>query len=215
MLGIMIKDLYETVLVKKNMLSLILGLVAIFVCSFVLKNLYSFILIVGICIPFMGSTVLQCSVEQDEISGFDKVQLTYPLTKKEIILSKYISGIIFVCFISLFALIETLIYVYGYGVVDIVTGLTVWFMGVLISVIELAICYVGFIWLGNKKGIFMYIVMCLGVAIIYILTSLNIGIESILQLDRPILIFLGIVIAFISLILSYLGALKIYTRKYS
>lgn len=215
MLGIMIKDLYEIILVKKNILSLIFGIIAIFISSFVLKNLYSFILIVGICIPFMGSTVLQCSVEQDEISGFDKIQLTYPLTKKEIILSKYISGIIFVCFISLFALIETFIYVYSYNVIDITTGLTVWFIGVLISLIELAICYVGFIWLGNKKGIFMYIVMCLGVAIIYILTSLNIGIENILQLDKVILIFIGIVIAVVSLILSYFGALKIYSKKYS
>ena len=51
-------------------------------------------LIVVLLFPVMGSTLLQMTVEQDEKAEFDRIQLTYPLSKSEIVLSKYLGGLI-------------------------------------------------------------------------------------------------------------------------
>ena len=43
-----------------------------------MRGPYGFLLIVVLLFPIMGSTLLQMTVEQDEKSEFDRIQLTYP-----------------------------------------------------------------------------------------------------------------------------------------
>ena len=94
MLGIIIKDYYESFCLKKNLISMIFAFTALIVLVMLMKNLYSFILIVGITLPMMGTSTLQYSTEQDEISNYNKILLTFPLIKKEIVKAKIISTLI-------------------------------------------------------------------------------------------------------------------------
>ena len=65
MLGIIIKDYYETFCLKKNIIGMLFSLSVVVLIVAFLHNLYSFILIVGITLPMMGASTLQSSLEQD------------------------------------------------------------------------------------------------------------------------------------------------------
>ena len=52
---------------------------------------YFFMLITAFVFPLLGCSSIESSLEQDEKVNFDKIQLTFPITKTEIVLSKYIT----------------------------------------------------------------------------------------------------------------------------
>ena len=82
MLGIILKDYYETFCIKKNLWGTIFGFGCIALISVFMQNFYSFCLIVGIILPMIGCSPLQYAMEQDDISKFDDILLTFPITKK-------------------------------------------------------------------------------------------------------------------------------------
>ena len=87
MKGIILKDLYEGFCLKKNMLNWIISMIFISVLTAVsgfMRGTYGFLLIVVLLFPLMGSSLLQQTIEQDEKSEFDRIQLTYPLSKREL-----------------------------------------------------------------------------------------------------------------------------------
>ena len=82
MFGIILKDYYESFCIKKNLLGTLFGFGSIALLSVLMKNFYSFFLFVGIAFPMIGCSPLQYAMEQDDISKFDDILLTFPLTKK-------------------------------------------------------------------------------------------------------------------------------------
>ena len=97
MRGIILKDLYEGFCIKKNLINWLASMIftsALTAISEFMRGAYGFLLIVVLLFPVMGSTLLQMTVEQDEKAEFDRIQLTYPLSKSEIVLSKYLGGLI-------------------------------------------------------------------------------------------------------------------------
>lgn len=94
MLGIVIKDYYETFCLKKNIIEMIFSLSVILLVVALIDNLYAFVLIVGITLPMMGASTLQSSMEQDEISKFDQILLTFPITRQEIVKAKLLSSLL-------------------------------------------------------------------------------------------------------------------------
>ena len=93
MRGIILKDLYEGFCIKKNLINWLASMIftsALTAISEFMRGAYGFLLIVVLLFPVMGSTLLQMTVEQDEKAEFDRIQLTYPLSKSEIVLSKYL-----------------------------------------------------------------------------------------------------------------------------
>lgn len=122
MRGIILKDLYEGFCIKKNMLNWLISLGLITVLTTVnsmMRGTYGFLLIVVMILPMMGSTLLQMTVEQDEKAEFDRIQLTYPLSKMEIVLSKYLGGLLVQGGILLLSFLFLLIYVYGYQTIPL------------------------------------------------------------------------------------------------
>ena len=97
MRGIILKDLYEGFCIRKNTLNWAISMIFISFLTGInsmMRGPYGFLLIVVLLFPIMGSTLLQMTVEQDEKSEFDRIQLTYPLSKREIVLSKYLGGLL-------------------------------------------------------------------------------------------------------------------------
>ena len=122
-----------------------------------MRGAYGFLLIVVLLFPVMGSTLLQMTVEQDEKAEFDRIQLTYPLSKSEIVLSKYLGGLIVQGGMTLYSFVFVLIYVYGYRTITLEDALPTWGIGVVGGVIYFAVSYVAYFWLGNLKGVTFYI----------------------------------------------------------
>ena len=216
MLGIIIKDYYESFCLKKNLISMIFAFTALIVLVMLMKNLYSFILIVGITLPMMGTSTLQYSTEQDEISNYNKILLTFPLTKKEIVKAKIISTLILSFSINLLiSLPITLIYTFIYQTTNLDTALLIWLFGFILTFIMTAIQNIGLFTLGNKKGTIVFVIFIIVVAIGYVYSNIFIGIETIVELTTPTLLIFETLIAIILNIISFYACVKIYSIKNS
>ena len=216
MLGIIIKDYYESFCLKKNLISMIFAFTALIVLVMLMKNLYSFILIVGITLPMMGTSTLQYSTEQDEISNYNKILLTFPLIKKEIVKAKIISTLILSTLSNLLiSLPITLIYVFIYQAVNLDIALLIWLFGFILTFIMTAIQNIGLFTLGNKKGSIVLFIFTIVVAISYIFSYVFVGIETIVELTTPTLLIFETLIAIILNIISFYACVKIYSIKNS
>lgn len=216
MLGIIIKDYYESFCLKKNLISMIFAFTALIVLVMLMKNLYSFILIVGITLPMMGTSTLQYSTEQDEISNYNKILLTFPLIKKEIVKAKIISTLILSTLSNLLiSLPITLIYVFIYQAVNLDIALLIWLFGFILTFIMTAINNIGLFTLGNKKGTIAFVIFIIVVAIGYVYSNIFIGIETIVELTTPTLLIFETLIAIILNIISFYACVKIYSIKNS
>lgn len=216
MLGIIIKDYYESFCLKKNLISMIFAFTALIVLVMLMKNLYSFILIVGITLPMMGTSTLQYSTEQDEISNYNKILLTFPLIKKEIVKAKIISTLILSTLSNLLiSLPITLIYVFIYQAVNLDIALLIWLFGFILTFIMTAIQNIGLFTLGNKKGTIAFVIFIIVVAIGYVYSNIFIGIETIVELTTPTLLIFETLIAIILNIISFYACVKIYSIKNS
>ena len=114
MRGIILKDLYEGFCIKKNLINWLASMIftsALTAISEFMRGAYGFLLIVVLLFPVMGSTLLQMTVEQDEKAEFDRIQLTYPLSKSEIVLSKYLGGLIVQGGMTLYSFVFVVSYV--------------------------------------------------------------------------------------------------------
>ena len=69
--------------------------------------------------------------------------------------------------------------------------------------------------MGNKKGSIMYMIFMVAAAIIYILSFFNFDVMSIVNVNHNILLMIGIILAVMTLMGSYILSVKIYTKRYS
>ena len=218
MKGIILKDLYEGFCLKKNMLNWIISMIFISVLTAVsgfMRGTYGFLLIVVLLFPLMGSALLQQTIEQDETSEFDRIQLTYPLSKREIVLSKYLGGLIVQGGMTLYSFLFLLIYVYGYQTITLGDAVPAWAMGAAVGMIYFAVSYAVYFWLGNLKGVIFTFLSMIIFVVAFLFSVWNIGLKEMLQVDKSIwmLCLWGMAVMFMAL--SYWISVKIYVKKHS
>lgn len=216
MLGIVKKDFYDTFCIPKNLLGNLGGYLALFVLAFMFgpdRTIMPPILV--LCIPMTTVSVLQAALEQDEMVKFDEIMLTYPLTKKEIVLARFIDNLIYAGINAVISILMMLVYVYGGKTTDLQTGLWYCAVGLVVSLVITAVFSVGFYILGNKKGTILYLVLVVVAAIIYSMMRLNFSFAWILNLNPWLLFVIGLVAGILFMMGSYWGCLKIYTRRHS
>ena len=216
MLGIIIKDYYESFCLKKNLISLLFVFIIFSLVIILMNNLYALILLVGITLPIAGTSTLQETLKQDEISNYNKILLTFPLIKKEIVKAKIISTLILSTLSNLLiSLPITLIYVFIYQAVNLDIALLIWLFGFILTFIMTAIQNIGLFTLGNKKGSIVLFIFTIVVAISYIFSYVFVGIETIVELTTPTLLIFETLIAIILNIISFYACVKIYSIKNS
>lgn len=216
MWGIVKKDFYDTFCIPKNLLSNILGYLAMIILAVLMgQNRYMMMLFVVVCIPMTTISVFQMALEQDEKVQFDEIMLTYPVTKKEIILARFIDNFIYMGINTVISVIMVLGYVYLGKTVDIRTGMFYVAAGIAVSLIATAVFSIGFYLLGNKKGTILYVGMVIIVALFYGLSSSGQWISRIFQTDPRILTGIALILGGLLMAGSYWVCLKIYTRQHS
>ena len=216
MWGIVKKDFYDTFCIPKNLLSNILGYLAMIILAVLMgQNRYMMMLFVVVCIPMTTISVFQMALEQDEKVQFDEIMLTYPVTKKEIILARFIDNFIYMGINTVISVIMVLGYVYLGKTVDIRTGMFYVASGIAVSLIATAVFSIGFYLLGNKKGTILYVGMVIIVALFYGLSSRGQWISRIFQTDPRILAGIALILGGLLMAGSYWVCLKIYTRQHS
>lgn len=216
MWGIVKKDFYDTFCIPKNLLSNILGYLAMIILAVLMgQNRYMMMLFVVVCIPMTTISVFQMALEQDEKVQFDEIMLTYPVTKKEIIMARFIDNFIYMGINTVISVIMVLGYVYLGKTVDIRTGMFYVAAGIAVSLIATAVFSIGFYLLGNKKGTILYVGMVIIVALFYGLSSRGQWISRIFQTDPRILTGIALILGGLLMAGSYWICLKIYTRQHS
>lgn len=216
MWGIVKKDFYDTFCIPKNLLGNLGGYLALFLCAFIIgPGRVALPLFLVLCIPMTTVSVLQAALEQDEMVKFDDIMLTYPLTKKEIVLARFIDNMIYVGINAVISVLMMLVYVYGAKTTDLQTGLLYCALGLVVSLVTTAVFSVGFYILGNKKGTILYIALVLVATISYCFTQLNFSFAWILNMNPWMLFAIGLVIGILFMLGSYWGCVKIYTRHHS
>lgn len=216
MWGIIKKDFYDTFCIPKNLLSNVLGYLAMVVLAVLMgPNRYMMMLFVVLCIPMTTISVFQMALEQDEKVQFDEIMLTYPVTKKEIILARFIDNFIYMGINTVISVITVLGYVYLGKTVDIRTGMFYVTAGIAVSLIATAVFSIGFYLLGNKKGTILYIGMVIISALFYGLSSRGQWISRIFQTDPRILMGIALILGVLLMAGSYWVCLKIYARQHS
>lgn len=218
MRGIILKDLYEGFCIRKNTLNWTISIIFISFLTAVnsmMRGPYGFLLIVVLLFPMLGSTLLQMTVEQDEKSEFDRIQLTYPVSKQEIVLSKYLSGLIVQGGMILYSFLFLLVYVYGYKTLTLGEAISTWGIGVAGSLVYFSVSYMVYFWLGNMKGvIFTFITMAV-LVIGFLFSVFNVGLEELMAISKGTWVVVSLSAGVCLMVISYLVSLKIYTKKHS
>lgn len=214
MLGIMKKDFFETFCIKKNLIEFVFGIVALVICFILMPSKYITMLIVALSVPLMSVSPLQYSIERDEISKFDQILMTFPISKKKIVATKFLETYIFalICFLGM-SLPIVLLAIYYYSVLTLQEGILLLLISLIFSLIVLPILNVGFMTLGNKKGLIIYVIISLLFGICYIAIGFMFGVEQLLRISLYRWLIYGGLVALISNILGYFICLKIYDKS--
>lgn len=210
------KDFFETFCIKKNLIEFVFGIVALVICFILMPSKYITMLIVALSVPLMSVSPLQYSIERDEISKFDQILMTFPISKKTIVATKFLETYIFalICFLGM-SLPIVLLAIYYYSVLTLQEGILLLLISLIFSLIVLPILNVGFMTLGNKKGLIIYVIISLLFGICYIAIGFMFGVEQLLRISLYRWLIYGGLVALISNILGYFICLKIYDKKHS
>ena len=122
----------------------------------VFRTKYVFALSCGLVLPLLGTSMLQFSMEQDDIAHFYKLERTYPLTIRQIVLAKYILALLCIGFFLLVSFGLSFLYVYGYRVTTSGRVCKSGFRNP-VGLTFLSITYLGYFLFGARKGIILYV----------------------------------------------------------
>ena len=215
MKGIMLKDLYENFYIKKNLASYIFGALIIGLAAFFIDTNYAFILYTMLLTIVFGSATLEASYEQDEKANFYKLQFTFPMTKAEIVVSKYLLALICTGISLLIALIYALASVYLRHLVTLTEALTVWGLSICVSLVFTSVVYIFYFLLGKKIGTIIYVAAAAILGGMYGSSTVFFGIESYTSMDTAARLWFLLPASLAVFVLSCLLSIQIYKKKYS
>ena len=215
MKGIMLKDLYENFYIKKNLASYIFGALIIGLAAFFIDTSYAFILYTMLLTIVFGSATLEASYEQDEKANFYKLQFTFPMTKAEIVVSKYLLALICTGISLLIALIYALASVYLRHLVTLTEALTVWGLSICVSLVFTSVVYIFYFLLGKKIGTIIYVAAAAILGGMYGSSTVFFGIESYTSTDTAVRLCFLLPASVVVFVLSCLLSIQIYKKKYS
>lgn len=206
MRGLILKDLF---ILKQNYKTFFVLIIFFILAMFQNSSAASFTSVINAVFTMMITT----TISYDNLAKWDKYALTMPITRKEMVLSKYICSIIF----NLIGLVLGIVIVFAMGIIRNNLNIT----EIFISAISSAIVMIIFISLMfplvykfgvEKFRIFLILIFMIPVFFILALSNMtNVG-----KLIDKWLIYIIIsvpVIAIIGFVLSYFISIKIYENK--
>ena len=214
MRGIIYKDLYDNFLIWKNLASYLFGVAAILVSVVLLPDSEYYFILLILMLNFIGSCAMEASVEQDDASNFNRLLISFPVTKKEIVIARYILALIFIAVSNLLGLGITVIHVLIGGALGFREAFSIWLLGLCVSLIFAGISYIGYISFGKRKGTWLFIFLVVVIATGYGSMSAIYGIEQFVQMDKTLLLCTGFPVSVLVFALSCMISIEIYKRKF-
>lgn len=200
---------------KGQIISSLSNIATMIIIGMFFRNLYGLALIVILSVPIGGCGFIQIVMEKEERTNFDKRVISLPVTKKEIVLARFMTSFIYLMINMLISFIYTLAHVYLWHVVTLDVALMLWGIGILLGLFMIGLNSIGYHWLGARKGTFLYLVI-VGLSIaVYLAIFLGLNVEQLLNLGSTVLFLIGCALTLLILLISYFVSLKIFERKYS
>lgn len=213
----MTKDLYQNFYIQRKRISMIMSYVVIIASILLIRNEYGIVFSSLIYVPFtLAPTLIQVSSERDLISNYDKVQLTMPVTKKDVITAKYLLGFIYSLFNTGVLLLLFMLQILFVKSITFKVGMYLILASFLLSLVSMSINYLSFIVLGSKGGIIYAGVMAIILIGYFFNPSLinsEIIIDTLLTMKSTTLIGIGFIVPSMLLLLSYLCSVLYFTKK--
>ncbi len=215
MRGIIYKDLYDNFRIWKNLASYIFALIFVGGWAFLFsESEYYFVLLIMV-IVLCGACAVESSAEQDEAANFNRLLISFPVTKEEIVIAKYILALIFIAGANILSLIVTVIHVMIVGTLNFSEALPVWAVGVCVSFFITGIIYIEYFIFGKRIGTIVFVVLIAVAAGAYGSLSVIFGIEKFVQMDKTLLLCAGFPVSVLVFAVSCLISIFVYKKKYS
>lgn len=217
MLGVITKDLYQNFYIKRKRMGMIVSYIVAMAGVLLFRNEYGFVFSTLFYVPFtLTTTLIQVSSERDAVSNYDKIQLTMPVKKTDVITAKYLLGILYSLFNTGFLFVGLLLHITFVKIISFEIGLYMIIASFLLSLFFIAFNYVTYIVLGSKGGI-VYASFMLAFLLLYYFFPSLIDYERIvkylLTMQNSNLIVIGVFISILSVIVSYLISILYYSKK--
>ncbi len=215
MRGIIYKDLYDNFRIWKNLASYIFGLVIIAGWGLLFsESEYYFVLLIMV-IVLIGACGMESTMEQDESANFNRLLISFPVTKAEIVIAKYILALIFIAGANFLSLATTVFHVVFVGPLGFSEALPIWGVGVGASFVISGIIYIEYFLFGKRIGTIIFVVFIAVAAGAYGSLSVIFGIEKFVQMDKTFLLCAGLPLSVLVFAGSCLISIFIYKKKYA
>lgn len=213
MRGIIYKDLCDNFLVWKNLAAYFFALIFIIGGTIIAADSQYYFILLILMACLIGTCAMESSAEQDEVANFNRLLISFPVSKEEIVIAKYILALVFIAAANGMSLIITVIHVLIDGVLDFSQALPIWALGVYLSLIFSGISYIGYMMLGKKKGTIIYVLLVIIIAGAYGSMHVIYGIEKFVQMDKTLLLLIGLPVSVLLFALSCMISIQIYKKK--
>lgn len=206
MRGLILKDLF---ILKQNYKTFFVLIIFFILAMFQNSSATSFTSVINAVFTMMITT----TISYDNLARWDKYALTMPITRKEMVLSKYICSIIF----NLIGLVLGIVIVFAMGIVRNNLNITEIFISAISSAIVMIIFISLMFPLVYKFGVEkfrIFLILIFMIPVFFILALRNM--TNVAELIAKWLIYIIIsvpVIAVIGFVLSYFISIKIYENK--
>lgn len=163
-----------------------------------------------------SSCLIESSCEQDEKANFNRLMISFPLSKTQIVITRYLLALCCIGVSNLLTLLMILYAVYVKPVFSPEAALELWGLGLVISILFTGISQVIYYLFGKKVGTIVYLIFFAILAssyhlIIFFATEIF-NIHFRLQI---ILLIAGIPLSLLFLGLSCLISIRIFKRRYA
>lgn len=213
MIGLVIKDLKIMFKRIKPINYLIIAMITISIMIY-FKGEGAFY--VSVFFPLVLSGVPKTLMIYDEQCKWDRYAISLPVTKKQIIGSRYLFFLITVVAASLIALLVNIISYLIFQSIPLDTYLFTVFLGLLLAIFYGLITIPAGYGMGTNGGPFaMLISTFLIIAIFYILKRMNVDIKMLISHFEGNIIIIGLAFLLIVSLISFNASLRFYNGKHS
>lgn len=205
MKGLILKDIYN---LRKNLKTITVMILLYFILAFVMDNSSFLSGIIVLLFSMMAIT----SFSYDDLAKWDKYALSLPISRKELVMSKYMLAIILSLFGSLISAIFTFLIEYFKKSYDSLELLLIVYLLFLISILFTSILIPLIFKFGVEKSRLMIIgVFAVPSGVIFALSKVGVRMPQMSTLE--FLLKLSPLFLVLIFVLSYIISYKIYNKK--
>ncbi len=215
MKGIILKDLYDNFRVGKNLASYIFGGGFIVILGLLINTKFNFLWVTLITATVFSSCTIESACEQDERANFNRMMMSFPLSKSQIVAARYLLALCCAAVTNLLTFLYLLYCVFLRHILSFREAAEFWGIALSFSIFFSGLTHITYYLFGKKLATIIYVILFLIVGVTYSLFVVVLGLTDILTVNRTVLLIASFPLSLGFFGLSYLISVQIYKRRYA